>query len=139
MRTPAQIVAETIRDAKTIPRLVALTLVVAQSIEGKIADFYLVALTSEAAALAQLTQMVNAGWMAIGVYMITASSTGQARQISCGPLREFRGDPQVEKFLTDLVDLSPLYYKVAESLDGTPIGRLSWGGDRQTNPRRFSA
>jgi hypothetical protein len=139
MRPPAQIVAETVRDAKTIPRLVALTLVLVQMIEGKIADFNLVALTGEAAALAELTEMVKDGWMAIGVYIITASSSGQARQISCGPLREFIGDAQVEKFLTNLVDCSPLYYKAAESLDWTPISRLKWVGDGRTKPARFSA
>jgi hypothetical protein len=138
MRTPPQIVVDTIRDAKTIPRLVAVTLVVVQMIEGKIADFSLVALTSEAAALAQLTEMVNAGWMAIGVYVITASGSGQARQISSGPLREFVGDRQVEKFLTDLVQHSPLYYKAAESPDWTPIRRVKWVRDRQKKPR-FSA
>jgi hypothetical protein len=139
MRTPAQIVTDTIRDSKQIPRVVALTLVVAQIIDEKIVDFNLVALTNEAAALAQLTEMVNAGWLAIGVYIITASSSGQARQVSSGPLREFLGDLQVEKFLIDPVDRSPLYFKAAESADWTPIKRVNWVSDRQKKPPRFSA
>jgi hypothetical protein len=138
MRTPAQIVEETIEDSKTIPHLVALTLVVVQMVEGRIADFNLVALTSEALALARLTEMVDAGWTAIGVYIITTSSSGQVRQVSSGPLREFVGDPQVERFLTYLVDRSPLYYKAAESLDWTCVRRVKRARDRK-KPPRFSA
>jgi hypothetical protein len=64
MRTPAKIVSGTIRDSKAIPRLVVLTLILVQMVDGRIVDFNLVALTSEAAAIRQLTEMVNAG----GIY-----------------------------------------------------------------------
>jgi hypothetical protein len=138
MRTPVQIISDTLRDAKTTPGVVALTLVVVQMLEGKIADFNLVFLTSEAAAVAQLTELVNAGWTAIGVYIVTASSGAAAQRVSSGPLREFVGDRQVEKFLTALVDRSSLYCKDIEGIDWSRIRRINWGRDRK-KPPRFSA
>jgi hypothetical protein len=131
MRTPAQIISDTAKDAKNIPGLVAMTLVVVQMIEGKIAAFNFVALTSEAAALAELTEMIKTGWIAIGVYIITASSNGQVRQVSSGPLREFIGNAQVVKFLTDLVDCSAVYYKAPESPGWTRVRRLKQVRNRQ--------
>jgi hypothetical protein len=107
-------------------------------IKGKIADFNLVALTSEAAALAQLTEMVNAGWIPIGVYIVTASSSGQAR-ISSGPVRELVGEPQVEKFLTDLVNRSPLYSEETESADWTCTRPVKQVRNRQKKPSRYQA
>jgi len=140
MRTPAEIVFDTIRDSKTIPgRLLALTLVLVQFIEGKIADFTLVALTSEAAAVAQVTKMVDTGWVAIGVYIVTGSGSEQARQISSGPLREFTGDSHVEKFLTDLVHCSSFHYEDAESVGGIRLIGLDRARDAQKKRPRFSA
>jgi hypothetical protein len=137
MRTPAQIIADTVKDAKQIPHVLTLALVVVQMIEGKIADFDLVALMNEAAALAQFTQLVNAGWVAIGVYIIAGSRSGKAHRISSGPLREFKGDAQVEKFLTDLVDRIPVYDE-AESADSLPLRQIRVI-DRQKKRPRFSA
>jgi hypothetical protein len=121
MRTPAQLIADTMVDAKGITRLQILALVVVQIVEQKIVDFDLVVLENEAAALAQLSARVNAAWVAVGVFAVVTLA-GQIHVLG-GPIREFKNDPQVVKFLIDLVNSSHAYYAQTQAPTGGPRRR----------------
>jgi hypothetical protein len=121
MRTPAQLITDTMVDAKGITRLQILALVVVHVVEQKIVDFDLVVLESEAAALARLSALVNAAWVAVGVFAVVTLA-GQIHVLG-GPIREFKNDPQVVKFLIDLVNSSHAYYTQTQAKTGRPRGR----------------